>query len=65
MDLEEYAYLMKMKSFRFNRLASLLTKALTNKKLRYKLIHAFDRAHTENLISNHTVEKILKYYEEA
>tara|TARA_R100001082_G_scaffold82236_1_gene49089 strand:+ start:14602 stop:14802 length:201 start_codon:yes stop_codon:yes gene_type:complete len=64
MDLEEYAEMKKMKAYRYNKLASLFTKALEQPSERLRLIYALDKAHMEDEFSNHTIKKILRYFEE-
>ena len=64
MDLEEYANIMKMKSYRYNILASIFTAALENPSLRLRLIYALDKAHMEDRFTDHTIKKILQYFEE-
>ena len=64
MDLEEYANTMKMKSYRYNTLASLFTKALKQPSERLRLIYALDKAHMEDRFTDHTIKKILQYFEE-
>ena len=64
MDLEEYANTMKMKSYRYNILASIFTTALENPSLRLRLIYALDKVHMEDRFTDHTIKKILQYFEE-
>tara|TARA_Y100000361_G_scaffold23821_1_gene18897 strand:+ start:8270 stop:8470 length:201 start_codon:yes stop_codon:yes gene_type:complete len=64
MDLEEYANTMKMKSYRYNKLASLFTKALEQPSERLRLIYALDKVHMEDRFTDHTIKKILEYFEE-
>ena len=64
MYLEEYANTMKMKSYRYNKLASAFSIAFDNPSLRLRLLMALDKAHMEDRFTDHTIKKILKYFEE-
>tara|TARA_R100000742_G_C4253822_1_gene71909 strand:+ start:445 stop:669 length:225 start_codon:yes stop_codon:yes gene_type:complete len=60
MDVEEYAEMKKMESYRYNKLAAIFTEALEHSWERLRLIKVFDRAHQEGVFEDEQIHKLLK-----
>jgi putative cell wall-binding protein len=59
MDAEEYAERKKMESYRYNKLARHFTDAFNDDYVKLMVLHAFDYAHMEGMLSEELIEYLL------